>query len=79
MENTKQIINHSNYSISIEGKIKNTITNKELVNVLNHNGYLIIKLNTKDNIKILRVHRLVAEAFIPNPDNYPQVNHKDGK
>ena len=37
------------------------------------NGYLIINLLGKT----YKVHRLVAEAFIPNPDNLPQVNHKN--
>ena len=36
--------------------------------------YATVKLNDKKNYK---VHRLVAEAFIPNPNNLPQVNHKD--
>lgn len=45
---------------------------------LNSYGYLTVNLYTyKDGGKQLRVHRLVAEAFIPNPNNKSQVNHKD--
>ena len=41
-------------------------------------GYAIIHL-TKNSAKItFRVHRLVANHFIPNPENKPEVNHKDG-
>ena len=41
-------------------------------------GYAVVILS-KDNRQSLKlVHRLVAQAFIPNPDNKPQVNHKDG-
>lgn len=39
-------------------------------------GYLQISLYPGGRIRF--IHRLVAEAFIPNPDNLPQVNHKDG-
>ena len=40
-------------------------------------GYKYVSLNKKDAYKRCRVHRLVACAFIPNPYNLPQVNHKD--
>lgn len=40
--------------------------------------YLYVQLFMKDKAYHKAVHRLVADAFIPNPDNKPQVNHKDG-
>ena len=40
-------------------------------------GYLHIKLFMNGKPKMYKVHRLVAQAFIPNSNNYPQVNHKD--
>lgn len=44
---------------------------------LNHNGYLFVHINVKGKFVNLRVHRLVAICFIPNPDNLPEVNHID--
>lgn len=40
-------------------------------------GYLRINLFKDGKLKAFQVHRLVAEAFIPNPNNYPEVNHKN--
>lgn len=42
-----------------------------------YKGYLRLSLCKEGKLKPFRVHRLVAEAFIPNPNNLPQVNHKD--
>lgn len=42
------------------------------------NGYIHIILHKDNKTKIFRVHRLVAETFIPNLENKPQVNHIDG-
>ena len=40
-------------------------------------GYLQVQLWKNGKYKMCRVHRLVAETFLPNPDNLPEVNHKD--
>ena len=40
-------------------------------------GYLQVALCNNGKIKHKMVYRLIAEAFLPNPDNLPQVNHKD--
>ena len=69
------------YQVSNLGRIKslgNSKTRKEkILKPIYHKQYYQITLS-KNNIRIqYRVHRLVAEAFIPNPDNLPQVNHKD--
>lgn len=59
---------------------KNRITQKwnELKTYQNHKGYLSVSIYVRKGKRMLvKVHRLVALAFIPNPDNLPQVNHKD--
>nr|DAK22939.1 MAG TPA: homing endonuclease [Caudoviricetes sp.] len=72
------------YQISSEGFVISTMYNgvKGDTRKLRHNhdkdGYCIITLNHKDKKYTRKLHRLVAEAFIPNPDNYPEVNHKNG-
>ena len=40
-------------------------------------GYHKISINIKGKVYTFKVHRLVAKAFIPNPNNYKEVNHKD--
>lgn len=44
---------------------------------LNNKGYCRVRLTKSTNSKLFFVHRLVAMAFIPNPNNFPQINHKD--
>jgi hypothetical protein len=43
-----------------------------------HQGYLVVDLCHMGKKKHIRLNRLVAETFIPNPDNKPEVNHKNG-
>lgn len=40
-------------------------------------GYLFVKLCKQGQCKKIKIHRLVALAFIPNPNNLPEINHKD--
>jgi hypothetical protein len=48
-----------------------------LAPAINTAGYYSVALTKNAKGKAFRVHRLVAEAFIPNPSNYPIINHKD--
>lgn len=43
----------------------------------NEDGYLRIRISKSDKVKAVLIHRLIAQAFIPNPSNLPEVNHKD--
>ena len=48
---------------------------KELKLLMDQGGYVMVGLHKNGIIKMMRVHRLVADAFIPNPDNLPQIHH----
>ena len=70
------------YQISDLGNVKSlnykrTKTEKILIPKKHNKGYLQVQLKNKDTNKTFTIHRLVAETFIPNPNNYPCVNHKD--
>ena len=69
----------SHYSVSPCGTVIHNIKETNVKPRKNERGYLVVELweNTTSR-KTVRVHRLVAEAFIPNPNNLPEVNHKDG-
>lgn len=54
-----------------------TIYERILKNKVHKNGYLEVNLNSNGIPKTTKVHRLVAEAFIPNNNNYKEINHKD--
>lgn len=44
---------------------------------LDQAGYVMVSLYKEGKVKYCRIHRLVAQAFIPNTNNYPMINHKD--
>ena len=85
MEIWRDISGYENlYMVSSYGRIKslgNGCSNASKERILkqstNTKGYLHVHLCKNGKDKNFRVHRLVAEAFIPNPNNLPEVNHKD--
>lgn len=75
----KKISRNDNYSINEDGKVRNDKTNHTKKPTLNkRNGYLVVDLYKGNQREKVPIHRLVAEAFIPNPDNKLTVDHTDG-
>ncbi len=79
-----------NYSVSDNGEVKRNAYNridslgrktaieeKILKQPLDKHGYFRVALYKDRKVKLIPVHRLVAQAFIPNINNYPVVNHKN--
>lgn len=65
------------YEVSNIGNVRNVRRNTLLRLSKDCYGYIQVSLYKNGRRTGLRVHRLVAEAFLPNPDNLPQVNHLD--
>lgn len=66
------------YQVSNCGRVKSIKFGKEII-LKQHirGGYYSVVLSKNGILKIFKVHRLVAQAFIPNPNNLTEVNHKD--
>lgn len=65
------------YEVSTLGRVRVRVSHKIRKTRIDRDGYEIISLYDGTTNKNRRVHRLVAQAFIPNPCDYPCVNHRD--
>lgn len=68
---------HNGYEVSNKGEIRNKKTKRILKSSISYKGYkrFIVYINKKG--KCLYIHRVVANNFIKNPNNYDCINHKD--
>ena len=84
----KTINEYPNYQVSNTGKVKSIerkvkkwngyrTVRERILNPINNKGYQQVTLCRDGKIKPMLVHRLVVQAFLPNPYNLPEVNHLD--
>ena len=74
----KDVNNFEDYTVDTEGRVYSKRKQRYLKQSINKFGYCKVTLQKDKYKKIYSVHRLVAEAFIDNPQKLPQVNHIDG-
>ena len=66
------------YQVSNKGRVKSFHNGEKIKKFhLTNEGYALIKLSKDKNVKNITIHRLVALNFIPNPNNYATVHHRD--
>ena len=70
---------YSDFLINKNGEVKNTKTNHVYKNYVHSSGYVVLTLpmGKRGKVKTIRLHKALAETFIPNPNNYKVVHHKD--
>lgn len=74
----KTIEDYPNYEVSNLGNVRNRKTGLMLRPDKNNDGYLRVNLCKNGKSKMFKIHRLVASAFIPNPEHKRTVNHING-
>lgn len=77
INNLKKVPGFNDYYVDEEGRVY-SIKIKELTPTKTQDGYYQYHFCENNIHKYPRAHRIIAQTFIPNPDNLPVVNHKDG-
>lgn len=78
MEKNGEVFDYTGlYQVSNLGRVRSCGTGRILKPKINNKGYLFVGLCKSGKAKQFLVHRIVATAFIPNPENLPVVNHRD--
>lgn len=65
------------YQVSDSGRVRSLRTGKYISKRVGYDGYVRVSLSNNGEQKALFLHRLIGQAFVPNPNNYPEINHKD--
>ena len=68
----------NNYDITKEGVVINLKTNRKYKGRIKNDGYLAFQTIRNNKYYCWSIHRLLAIKYIPNPNNYPVINHIDG-
>ncbi len=77
-EQWKTIDGYENYKVSNKGRVRNIKMKNILAGSVNSCGYVKIGLTKDKKLKLHQLHRLVAQAFVENPDHKELVRHMDG-
>lgn len=73
----RDVVEYSNYEVNYYGQIRHKTRKQILKPRRNNGGYLYVNFKINGKNTNFAVHRIVANAFIPNPNGYTEVNHKD--
>ena len=73
-----RVVINSYYGITNDGRLFSYRRNRFIKAGTDKDGYKYYVISVKTERRTLKAHRLVAQAFLPNPDNKPSVNHRNG-
>jgi len=73
-----KIEGYDNYSVNINGEVRNDKTEKLLKYSLHNGGYYFVGLSKNNKVTNYLIHRLIGIYFIENPNNYLEIDHKNG-
>ena len=78
IENLKELPHYQSYYVSPDGFVYSAKTSRILIPNISEHGYHFVRPYKNGKTKRMSIHRCVALTYIPNPDNKPKVNHKNG-